>query len=101
VKTIQQPAITGYRQLNAREAELMNKVKALGPLIQAVVDEVQEHIADQRAAAIGPSEDSPANPNELARIEGAEPQLWLNWGRDSSRAALMYLTRAIAQPSGF
>ncbi len=84
--------ISGYRELSAEEIELMNEVKALGPQIEAVCDKIQAHIFAQRQTA---------DADELARLNKADPERWAAWGRDSMQANLMYLTRAIAQPTFF
>ena len=37
--------ITGYRELNQKEIDLMNKVKVLGITIESVLKEVQDHVS--------------------------------------------------------
>ena len=102
--------ITGYRELTAEDIELMNKIKALGAQVQQVSNEVNAHIAAQRTAAgqgvdvVGqdnPVEGADVDAEEIARLDAAKPEHWAGWGRDSAQAALMYLTRAVAQPTTF
>ena len=39
--------ITGYRELSQAEIDLMNEIKALGPLIESVLHKVEEHLTMQ------------------------------------------------------
>ena len=105
-ETMIQPKVTGYRQLTPEEAALMNEIKALGPQIQAVCDKIATHIRAQRAAC-ATSDAQAEDPGcahllaEQQRLDAAEPERWLSWGRDGMQANLMYLTRAVAQPTSF
>jgi len=70
-----QPKITGYRQLNEAEAALMNKIKAHGVELGALVAELRDHKGlDQR---------------------------WVSIGATDLQTGLMALTRAVAQPTTF
>lgn len=98
----QHAAISGYRDLSQAEIDLMNEIKALGPQIEAVCAKVQAHLIAQReACATFDGEDALPKFAEQLRLDRADPQRWLNWGRDSMQANLMYLTRAVAQPTSF
>lgn len=102
----QHRAISGYRELTQAEIDLMNEIKALGPQIEAVCDKIKQHIEKQRAACVT-SDDMEDNPaywprfEEQARLNRAEPERWLQWGRDAMQNNLMMLTRAVAQPTFF
>lgn len=97
--TIQQPRITGYRQLNAAEAELMNAIKAHGLATQQLIDRVKVHLAAQGAAA--ELDAGEGRGEEEDRIHAAEPQRWLAMARTDLQTGLMRLVRAVAQPGGF
>lgn len=84
--------ISGYRELSQDEIDLMNEIKALGPTIEAVVLRVQKHVARQREAA-------PANTQE--RLDDATPERFAALGKTELQTGLMYLTRAVAQPTFF
>ena len=105
-ETMIQPKVTGYRQLTPEEAALMNEIKALGPVFSDVCKKIEMHIAAQRAAC-ATSDAQAEDPGcahllaEQQRLDLAEPERWLNWGRDAMQANLMYLTRAVAQPTSF
>lgn len=88
--------IKGYRELTAADIALMNEVKAMGPQLQALFEKVGTHIAQQRTQATETD-----NSQETERLQQAEPEKWLTWARDTSQTALMYATRAIAQPTFF
>lgn len=66
--------ITGYRELNQDEIDLMNRIKRLGSEIEAVVVEVRSGDHDGRWASIGATD---------------------------LQTGLMALTRAVAQPESF
>ena len=40
--------ITRYRELSQEEIDLMNEIKALGPLFEAVLIKVQQHVEAQQ-----------------------------------------------------
>lgn len=88
----QQPKITGYRQLNEQEAGLMNKIKAKGLELEALVSELNSYLVAQNASAAGV---------EVGRIELAQPQKWLSVGKTDLQTGLMALIRAVAQPGAF
>ena len=73
--TIQQPKITGYRQLSDAEAALMNKIKAKGL-------ELGDLVA------------------ELRNIDTLD-QRWVSIGATDLQTGLMALTRAVARPTTF
>lgn len=89
--------ISGYRELSQAEIDLMNEIKALGPLIEEVTRKVKSHLAAQRvnvatrASAVA----------EKERLDAAEPERWLALGRTHAQESLMALTRAVAQPTFF
>lgn len=94
--------ISGYRELTQVEIDLMNEVKALGPVIENVVIKLREHVKSQRDACVT-HDMIPIvhDQKELERLDAAEPEKWLQWGSDGMQAALMNLTRAVAQPTFF
>ena len=96
METMTQPKVTGYRQLSEKEGVLMNKVKALAGPIEALRDELAAHIAEQRSAAA-----AAGDADEIVRIEKANPEFWLRRGIDGMQSNLMFLTRAVAQPTTF
>lgn len=73
--TFIQPKITGYRQLNEREAALMNEIKAHGVALGELVARLRE------------------NP-EL-------DQRWVSIGNTDLQTGLMALTRGVARPTSF
>lgn len=92
--------ISGYRELTQEEIDLMNEIKAFGPQLEALCDKVKDHINLQFERAYGDSPET-ANADEMARLHAADPKHWEGWGRSSAQAVLMYLTRAVAQPTFF
>jgi hypothetical protein len=78
--------ISGYRELTQQEIYLMNQIKALGPLIEAVVYDIKEHVQ--------------LNHNNQEFID-AECQKWLEDGKMEMKKGLMSLTRAVARPKFF
>ena len=92
--------IKGYRELSQVEIDLMNEIKTLGPVLQTLCDKIDAHIRSQRVAAY-PGHDQGATSEEMQRLDAADPEKWLRWGREGMQANLMYLTRAVAQPTFF
>lgn len=86
--------INGYRELNQTEIDLMNKIKALGPQVEEVILEVRVHIAKQQEAAAGSMEVS-------SRLKDATPERFVALATTELQTGLMYLTRAVAQPTFF
>lgn len=67
--------IHGYRELNEREIDLMNRVKSVGPHLEALI-------------------------RELESVESVDPR-WLAMGKTSLQNGLMQLTRSVAKPTFF
>jgi hypothetical protein len=74
METFVQPKVTGYRQLNEREAELMNEIKAHGMQLGALVE-------------------------KLRATQGLD-QRWVSIGATDLQTGTMALVRAVAQPRG-
>lgn len=90
-KTLIQPAITGYRQLSQAEADLMNRIKALGVAAGELVAELRAHPATAPGSA--PS----ANSAGIVSLD----QRWISIGATDLQTGLMALTRGVAQPTTF
>ena len=86
--------ITGYRELDEVEIALMNKIKELGPLIEDVLLEVAQHIADNRQL-------DTADGLFALRMDNATPERFLALAKTDIQTGLMYATRAVAQPEFF
>lgn len=100
--------ITGYRDLDQKEIDLMNKIKALGPQIEAVMMEVQEHLNEQYRSTImedrpgtGPLDPLTRDLDLIKRLDDATPSRFQALAKTDFQTALMYLTRAVAQPTFF
>lgn len=93
--------IKGYRELTADEIALMNEIKAMGEQLEALCDKVKAHLIQQRDEATKDDPEEIAGCPERDRIDRADPHHWESWGRSSAQATLMYLTRAVAQPTTF
>ncbi len=75
METFAQPKITGYRQLNETEVELMNEVKLRGVELGDLVAKLRAtHGLDQR---------------------------WVSIGATDLQTGLMALVRGVAQPTTF
>ena len=92
--------IKGYRDLSQVEIDLMNEIKAEGERLQALVEKVMDHLERQKTHATTYAEHF-GNSEELDRIRVAEPERWADWARGGFQTNLMYLTRAVAQPTTF
>lgn len=102
--------ITGYRDLSQTEIDLMNEIKALGTQIEAAVIKTQQHVNKQRMKALYGCEDFRPLPNTvvaisdsdtLQRLDDATPERFAAMAKTEFQTGLMYLTRAVAQPTTF
>lgn len=75
METFEQPKITGYRQLNEAEADLMNVIKDYGVALEDLVE-------------------------NLRSLPGLD-QRWVDIGATDLQTGLMALVRAVARPETF
>ena len=85
----QHKKIKGYRDLSQAEIDLMNQIKAKGEELRDLVKKIE--------ATIGPA---PAV-EEGAAHEADSPHYWLRYADGGFRTALMFATRAVAQPTSY
>ncbi len=78
--------ITGYRELDQAEIDLMNDIKAKGAELDALVKRLEDN--QVRVTAEHGSGD-------------AEPFRWIAIGKTHLQQGLMALTRAVAKPESF
>jgi hypothetical protein len=64
--------------------------------LEEIVQVAQQHVDDQLAQAI-----TSQDVDEQQRLDNAAPQRWLDEGRHSLQAGMMFLSRAIQQPITF
>lgn len=100
--------IFGYRELGQVEIDMMNEIKALGPVIEAVVIKVGKHLDAQLATLQATCRDPKITAEtleqveeEIERIEAATPERFRAGSKTDFQTALMLLTRAVAQPTFF
>lgn len=87
-----QPKTTGYRQLGAEEAALMNEIKAKGVELGALVEKL-------RACK---KQHFPKSPDTEEFTMGFDvDQRWVSIGATDLQTGLMALTRAVAKPTTF
>lgn len=75
METFAQPKITGYRQLNEQEAELMNEIKQKGVELGELVEKL--------------------------KASGELDQRWVAIGTTDLQTGLMALVRSVARPTSF
>lgn len=83
--------ISGYRDLDHDEIDLINEIKALENRVGALLSRVGEHLERQRTLASQGREDR-------ERIANAEPGRWMATARTDLQVGFMKLNRAVAQP---
>lgn len=96
--------ITGYRNLTAAEVALINQIKAKGAEIEALCGQVDAHINaqyDKAFEADAGEDDVDVASAELHRLDNTNASGWAGEARINFQKALMFLTRAVAQPSNF
>lgn len=84
--------IKGYRELSQEEIDLMNRIKAFGPELQKLTDELRVYLESQYNSS---------SAEEYIRFTDANPMQWLKIGTQDLQTGLMALTRAVAQPGFF
>jgi hypothetical protein len=105
----QHQKIKGYRDLSQDEIDMMNKVKNKGEELRALIAEVAAtvvrpiQIMTDDASTDGEGEHALVAGLELPSLEtGADsPTHWIRSADTSFRCGLMFLTRAIAQPTSY
>lgn len=90
--------IAGYRDLTEAEVALMNKIKAKGIELDALLAEIRTHVQGQYSALNVADADTEA---ERSRLDHAEPHRWLSIARTGFQTGTMALVRAVAQPGNF
>ena len=94
--------ITGYRDLNAEEIALMNEIKELGPKFEAVLMKVQSHVKKQRDSCCIIEQFKEITDQETYdRLNDATPERFAAMAKTDFQTGLMYLVRAVAQPTTF
>ncbi|MCE6123012.1 hypothetical protein ABUE25_00765 [Acinetobacter baumannii] len=93
--------INTYRELTQEEVDLMNEIKALGPQIQSIIEKVQSHVSTQRYNCKCDAGQQVHNVDEWDRLEAATPERFAAMAKTKFQTGLMYLVRAVAQPTGF
>ncbi len=88
---MEQPNITGYRQLSEEEAALMNDGKELAEKVGAYIERLRKYV-----------------PNGFSRCElddlppgAALDQRWISIGATDIQKGFMAVMRGIAQPTTF
>lgn len=77
-KTYTPPPVTGYRELTQHDVDLMNRIKAKGDEMGALIAEL-----------------------ELFPKDGSLDLRWLAIGKTHCQQGIMALVRAVAKPSNF
>ena len=102
--------ITGYRELDPQEIELINEIKDKGAELLALHARAVRLLGDQRDhkreeaakahAMTRMGEETGAAIAEYSRFAEAEPERWAAIAKTDIQTGVMALVRAIAQPGG-
>lgn len=88
--------ISGYRELSQEEIDLMNEIKELGPKVEDLLEKARLHLLKQEQQSVAMNFHS-----TLDRIKDATPSRFVALAKTEFQTGLMYLTRAVAQPTFF
>ena len=88
METFVQPKITGYRQLTADEAALMNEGKALAEQCGAYIEKLRTYADVSRKA-------------DVDKLTPPLDQRWISIGATDMQRGFMAVIRGIAQPTSF
>ena len=92
--------ISGYRELNQEEIDFMNRIKAFGPELEKLCDDLSEYHENQldRAEKIA-VQDRISDYYDALMV--SSPHYWRHEGMRQLQQGLMFLTRSVAQPTFF
>ena len=93
METMQQPKITGYRQLSQADADLMNAIKAHAEQTRELVNRVMVHAQDQI--------NEPLPEGRAPHSQVTHPMRWAQEAQTDLQKGYMSLVRAVARPSTF
>lgn len=85
--------IQTYRELSAEEIALINEIKIAEANLLALQKKVELHVACQYETHV-----MSVNPEELDRLNAAEPRRWQAIAKTDFQTGFMALVRAVAQP---
>ncbi|MBY0557585.1 MAG: hypothetical protein K2P77_10310 [Burkholderiaceae bacterium] len=100
----QHKKIKGYRDLSQAEIDLMNQVKGKGEELRALIASVAQVTTQPLvASADNTSEHAELSIGQLVSLDqlGDTPEYWVRLADANFRTGLMFLTRAIAQPTSY
>ncbi|WP_413722681.1 hypothetical protein ACL2XG_05395 [Sodalis sp. RH24] len=107
----QHKKITGYRELNQAEIDLMNRIKAKGAELLALQAELAGRLDTdyevklanacdaQHGTGFNVNQGASDEAQEFRRFTAAEPKRWAAIGKTDIQTGIMALVRAVAQPS--
>lgn len=92
--------VSGYRELNQDEIDLMNRIKAKGAELLQLQGELVSMLTAQQQEKHGNAAENTADVAEFERFVDAQPLRWASIGKTDIQTGLMALVRAVAQPAG-
>ena len=95
METFVQPKITGYRQLTADEAALMNEGKALAEQCGAYINRLRMYLPKDVNEKLEAGESMSFKPGSSL------DQRWISIGATDLQRGFMCVIRGIAQPTSF
>lgn len=98
--------ISGYRELNQTEIDLINEIKAQGLVMGTLLAKVQAYLSEQAfrtpifpAGTVFNSEEDRAPYADRFRLMSAEPGRWAAISKTHMQEGIMALVRSVAQPT--
>jgi hypothetical protein len=86
-----QPKLSSDRQLTPADTVLMNEAKALGNQLLDLKHRIMARATEQYRVG---------KPADQARLHAAQPERWADLGETHIQQGVMFLVRAVAQPTG-
>ena len=96
----QRRKVSGYRELNQDEIDLMNRIKAKGAELLQLQAELEQALMQQDRIKAANAPENASDYAEYERFCSAEPLRWASIGKTDIQTGLMALVRAVAQPAG-
>lgn len=82
--------ISGYRELSQQEIDLINEIKQKGKELGDLIEKVDTHLCSDYKTGDGKVRD---------RMDAANSHTWKVRARDKFQDGIMFLIRAVAQPT--
>ena len=83
-------------RLSSQETDFIKAIRAKGAELKELLDEIELHLNQQHEHAR-----ATADIDEMQRLQDASPYNWLSLAKHNLQSGLMFVERAVDQPTTF